>query len=309
MSTNISVASYLNQIFYPHNKFDDRLNELEPWMLTADKIKVVVPGSEEKESLVPTVKDSFPLIQPKQHYPPGTQENYNSFSSRDLMMEKGKELECSRRAGGGKGEPWVPPKPKKQIFSPIKTDTLFWCAYTINKGEAEYEMIGNRYKNAEIDEKQKMIDFIKKNPDAIKSSFKITAVKMKEIMSELMMDTKTSWTAFLAMCVYYKFSAIICYKKTFLEFCVKGAEHTHLFHRDASGHISVDTNALDETEINDIRNARISLGQNPEKPLKAVSHYKMDDLAEIAEKLGVMCGQNKWKKADWYDAILKELEW
>jgi len=206
-------------------------------------------------------------------------------------------------------EPGVPPKPKKHIFSPTKTDTLFWCAYTINKGEAEYEMIGNRYKNAEIEEKQKMIDFIKKNPDAIKSSFKITAVKMKEIMSELMMDAKTSWTAFLAMCVYYKFNAIVCYKKTYLDFFVKGAEHTHLFHRDDSGHISVDTNELDEDEIKDIRNSKIHLGQNPEKPLKAASHYKMDDLAEIAEKLGVTCGQNKWKKADWYDAIIKELEW
>jgi hypothetical protein len=263
MNTNISVASYLNQIFYPHNKFDDCLETLESWMLTADKIKAVVPDGEEKESLIQTVKESLiPMIQPK-----------------------------------------------KQIFIPVKTDTLFWCAYTINKGEAEYIMIGNRYKNAEIEEKQKMIDFMKKNPDAIKSSFKITAVKMKEIMSELMTDTKTSWTAFLVMCVYYKFSAIICYNKTFLEFCVNGAEHTYLFHRDVSGHISVDTNALDETEINDIRNARISLGQNPEKPLKAASHYKMDDLIEIAEKLGITCGQNKWKKSDWYDAILKELEW
>jgi len=53
-----------------------------------------------------------------QHYPPGTQENNNSFASRDIMMEKGKELECSRRAGGGKGleilriseEPGVPPR-------------------------------------------------------------------------------------------------------------------------------------------------------------------------------------------------------
>jgi hypothetical protein len=36
----------------------------------------------------------------RQHYPPGAQENYNSFPSRDLIMEKGKELECSRRAGG-----------------------------------------------------------------------------------------------------------------------------------------------------------------------------------------------------------------
>jgi hypothetical protein len=45
----------------------------------------------------------------RQYYPPGTQKNYNSFSPRDLMMEKGKELEFSRRAGGGKGEPPVPP--------------------------------------------------------------------------------------------------------------------------------------------------------------------------------------------------------
>jgi len=37
-----------------------------------------------------------------QHYPPGTQENNNSFESRDLIMEKGKELECTRRAGSVK---------------------------------------------------------------------------------------------------------------------------------------------------------------------------------------------------------------
>ena len=73
MSTNISVASYLNQIFYPHNKFDDCLKELEPWMLTADKIKAVGSGT---KSLIPTVKESFPLIQPKQHYPPGLHQVY-----------------------------------------------------------------------------------------------------------------------------------------------------------------------------------------------------------------------------------------
>jgi hypothetical protein len=32
------------------------------------------------------------------HYLPGTQENYNSFSSRNLMMEKGKELEFPEAA-------------------------------------------------------------------------------------------------------------------------------------------------------------------------------------------------------------------
>lgn len=52
-----------------------------------------------------------------QHYPPGTQENYSNFPSRNLMMGKGKESECSEGRGGGKGleilriseEPGVPP--------------------------------------------------------------------------------------------------------------------------------------------------------------------------------------------------------
>jgi hypothetical protein len=38
-----------------------------------------------------------------QHYPPGTQENYNSFSSRNLMMGKGTELEFPEGAGRGQG--------------------------------------------------------------------------------------------------------------------------------------------------------------------------------------------------------------
>jgi len=50
----------------------------------------------------------------QQHYPPGTQENYNSFLSRDLIMGKGKELEFPEGLGGGKGEPGVPPKTTKR---------------------------------------------------------------------------------------------------------------------------------------------------------------------------------------------------
>jgi hypothetical protein len=48
--------------------------------------------------------------QNRQHYPPGTQENDNSFSLRNLFIGKGKELEFPQGRGGGKGEPGVPPK-------------------------------------------------------------------------------------------------------------------------------------------------------------------------------------------------------
>jgi len=38
-----------------------------------------------------------------QHYPPGTQEIYNSFSSRNLMMENGKKLEFPEGREGVRG--------------------------------------------------------------------------------------------------------------------------------------------------------------------------------------------------------------
>jgi hypothetical protein len=46
----------------------------------------------------------------EQQYPPGTQENNNSFSPRNPITEKGKELEYPEGAGGGKGEPGFPLK-------------------------------------------------------------------------------------------------------------------------------------------------------------------------------------------------------
>jgi len=49
----------------------------------------------------------------RQHYPPRTQKKYNSFSSKNLMMGKGKELEFPEGRGGGKGEPGVPPNMRK----------------------------------------------------------------------------------------------------------------------------------------------------------------------------------------------------
>jgi hypothetical protein len=48
------------------------------------------------------------LITQGQYYPTGTHKNYNSFSSRNLMVGKGKELEYPEQLGEGKGEPGFP---------------------------------------------------------------------------------------------------------------------------------------------------------------------------------------------------------
>ena len=51
----------------------------------------------------------FPAMSAIQHVPPGTQENYNSFSSGNSIIEKAKEIIQPEGPGGGKGEPGVPP--------------------------------------------------------------------------------------------------------------------------------------------------------------------------------------------------------
>jgi hypothetical protein len=59
-----------------------------------------------------------------QQYPPGTQEKYNSFSSKNPITEKGKESEYPEGVGGGKGEPPVPPSMNEDIDTKNKTTEL-----------------------------------------------------------------------------------------------------------------------------------------------------------------------------------------
>jgi hypothetical protein len=65
-----------------------------------------------------------PELEFEQHYPPGNQENYNSFLSRDIVMGKGKELEFPEGPRGGKGEPGVPPKFESSFYGGLKKSEL-----------------------------------------------------------------------------------------------------------------------------------------------------------------------------------------
>ena len=54
-----------------------------------------------------------------------------------------------------------PPKSTSEWFEPVQSDSLFWCVYTFVNGYSEYLMIGSKYANREIEEKQKFFAFFK----------------------------------------------------------------------------------------------------------------------------------------------------
>ena len=219
----VTHYSLLNQIFYPYKKFDDveSISSLEPWMfftLSCNenvKIETVPCESEPRnieppgtQSIIPVTKFNErrggvwnPASRDSDEGEPRVPPKENSFQP-IIPVTKFNE-----RQGGGKGEPRVPPN-----------DTLFWAAYTVFHGEAGYWVIGNKYKNTEIAEKQKIIDSIRTTGFLKRAYSKISNVRVQEIMSELMLDKKTSWNTFMAICAFYKFRALVIRGKTYMEF-------------------------------------------------------------------------------------------
>jgi hypothetical protein len=64
--------------------------------------------------MIKTVFSWWFSLKTKQHYPPGTQESYNSFSLRNLMIGKVRNWNPRRAGRGQQRSPGVPPKTKKK---------------------------------------------------------------------------------------------------------------------------------------------------------------------------------------------------
>ena len=285
------TESLLNQIFYPYKKFDaETISLLVPWMLTRESLaEAKQPLAQAKQ---PLAEAKQPLAQAKQPLAKLVEQPLVKLEEQENTMSPTNQRVHS-------------------MFSPNKTDTLFWCIYTIFHGESAYHMIGNRFRNTEIEEKQRVMEHIKKNADIFRGSVqhtKITKVAVQEILSDLMLNKKTSWQTFAALCYYYKINAIITYNKTYYECISTQGYPIYQFTRTPDGHISVDTDPLTQETIDAIRQSHIVLEYT--KTIKSIGTYKVQDLLSMANVLDIVEPVSaKWKKADWYQAIADRCLW
>jgi len=270
------MNSYLNQIFYNDNKFDN-FSDLEKWMLTGQMFEMVkhMDKNQTDDCIHPSCE-------------------INATPTENVPLQK---------------EP-------KQIFIPKNQDSLFWCIYAASYGATSYWMIGNKYKNMEMEEKQKMVDFIKTQATILKGfTPKISQTTLQEAKSDLLLDKKTSWWTFQIMCIYYKIHAIVIYENTFFEFQPQSESvadtKCFLFNRNKDGHLSIDLEPIDTEKRGEIYSQKIRLDYTKERPIRALSAYKVDDLKTMADKLGVNTEAlgSKPKKEDWYNAVLRKCSW
>jgi hypothetical protein len=207
----------------------------------------------------------------------------------------------------------VAPKPsQKNIITPKQTDTLFWAFYIAKYGYADYMMVGNKYKNKEIEKKQEMIDTLKQTPAKLLKNEvrKISKVAIQEIMSELMMDKKTSYSAFFAMCTLNHLTVYLVNPEMKLYMKFQGGGEEYVFYKTTDGrdNYSIDLDTVPE-KIRNIQDSMIQIDFG-EKPLKSATAYKIDELNDMANQMGVFDNttvseetKKRWKKAELYDKI------
>ena len=92
---------------------------------------------------------------PARQYPPGTQENYGSFSSIIPITQNGKKLDkyCPKGGRGSKGEPGVPPNPACSSRAKYRKGDQFYCEKHA-KANTEYCLPSKLWKPATLVKKK-----------------------------------------------------------------------------------------------------------------------------------------------------------
>ena len=199
-------------------------------------------------------------------------------------------------------------------------DKLFWIFYKIinNFSDVDLEHINSFkiMKEFKINSVEKL-----KSQKNILKDFKIQKGLVED---DLTNNEKISFKTFHALCVLYLVNIVLIRdNNTYCVLCTNSDEkvinlqnykvikisNVKLSAQFNNFDIELVSNSFTETELQNILKSYYVI-ENIEKPLKAFSNYKLDDLINIAEKLNINIYDEhtkKKKKQELYENILQKL--
>ena len=199
-------------------------------------------------------------------------------------------------------------------------DKLFWMFYKIinNFSDIDLEHINSFkiMKEFKINSVEKL-----KNQKNILKDFKIQKGLVED---DLTNNEKISFKTFHALCVLYLVNVILIRdNNTYCILCTNNDEkvinlqnykllkisNVKMSSEFNNFDIELVNNSITEEELQNILKSYYNI-ENIEKPLKAFSNYKLDDLVNIAEKLSINIydeATKKKKKQELYENIIQKL--
>lgn len=187
-------------------------------------------------------------------------------------------------------EPKVPeqktpePKVSQNKTESIKGNSIFWSIFIEIYGYVAYAQIGSRYSNSELDEKQKIISYLKSNNHLFKTgNNKITKAEIQEIYSEFMtLQSNTTLLGVIGLSIYYKAQILLVNKEKNLYYDIHhdNYERTIILIKNPRIHRK---QVYELGDVEDIDLDSMFKMESIKRPLKAISNYKQSELQTIYE--------------------------
>lgn len=198
-------------------------------------------------------------------------------------------------------------KEKDRFFFPKEKDQLFWCFYIIKNGFEKYDYPGTSTFVNEKSEKFKQIEHLRNNKQQLKVK-KIKNIK-EDVEDELANKQVIGMKTFIALCISNNINIMYIHKRKCFEIIFDELSNIHVVHcinnSDSSGYNYCYEENCSKEQIDKYRNDYFKW-ECIDKPLKAISSYKLDELNELCKKSGINNIENK-KKINLYELLLQHL--
>jgi len=195
-------------------------------------------------------------------------------------------------------------KKEKNIFFPREKDSLFWCFYIIKNGLTSYQMIP--YKNIVVEKSIKIeyVEKIRKEKQCIKP-YKFAA--LQNIENNLVHDPKINASTFLTLCVVENLNILFFKKRTYYELMLNDSDDIYIIAKQDDNKDNYGFQKMCKKEAEEYKK-KFMLIENIDKPMKSITYYKISELLDICDKLGIVSIDDKRKtKQALYESIVQQL--
>lgn len=173
----------------------------------------------------------------------------------------------------------------------ICNDPLFWSIFLAMFGRKEYERVGHETKvgREEMKEKSKMSEhFYTKGATYLTTLLqtKITKKACSEMATNILTEPKLSFMSINVVCAFYECNIYVVdlEKNVYMSYILNNSDTTFVLYRTRrSPQYYIDTNEL-VLSLDELRKRFMKI-TSYEKPLLAISNYKVSDLVHFANQL------------------------
>jgi len=164
-------------------------------------------------------------------------------------------------------------------FHPKEKDALFWCYYIIKNGYGAYVYPNTTSYINEKNEKFKCIQLLRDNKDLLKTK-KIKNLK-EDVEDDLANKDRIGMKTFIALCIVSKINIVYIHKRKCFEHMHNDEDPVHVVHssNEYCGELNISKEQLDTYRTT------LFKWESVDKPLKAVSSYKSEELLDLCIKL------------------------